>query len=113
MGDELKEEQLDWLDAKLRDEMPYIDDAGFTARVAQRLPQPRRASRKLRAAILLVSVFVASAIAYIFAAPSLAGATAYLFALPPLTLWLLAGSLLMLLLVVTGTFALSKARETR
>jgi hypothetical protein len=33
--------QEDWLDARLRDEAPYIDDAGFTARVMQRLPAPR------------------------------------------------------------------------
>ena len=30
--------QEDWLDRRLREEMPYIDDAGFTARVVQKLP---------------------------------------------------------------------------
>ena len=30
--------QEDWLDTRLREEAPYIDDGGFTARVIQQLP---------------------------------------------------------------------------
>ena len=37
--------QEDWLDARLRDEAPYIDDAGFTARVVQKLPARPVAAR--------------------------------------------------------------------
>jgi hypothetical protein len=41
--------QEDWLDAKLREEAPYIDDAGFTAKVLHSLPaaRPRRSFRGL------------------------------------------------------------------
>jgi uncharacterized membrane protein YcjF (UPF0283 family) len=61
MGDEVTE--LDWLDAKLREEAPYIDDAGFTATVMQKLPA-RRASRSLRSTILLATAVLASLCAY-------------------------------------------------
>ena len=30
--------QEDWLDTRLREEAPYIDDDGFTAKVIQQLP---------------------------------------------------------------------------
>lgn len=61
MGDEIGE--LDWLDAKLREEAPYIDDAGFTASVLQKLPA-RRATRSLRSTILLAAAVLASLCAY-------------------------------------------------
>ena len=59
------EEQLqeDWLDQRLREEMGYIDDDGFTARVVQKLPVPAR-RHSFRAAILLSVTFLASVIAY-------------------------------------------------
>ena len=56
----------DWLDAKLRDEMPYIDDDGFTSGVGQQLPV-RRGSTKMRSAILLSFSMVAAVIAYFVA----------------------------------------------
>jgi len=56
----------DWLDAKLRDEMPYIDDDGFTSRVSQELPVRRR-SPKMRSAFLLSVSVVAAIIAYVVA----------------------------------------------
>jgi hypothetical protein len=62
MGDELG--QLDWLDRKLREEAPYIDDAGFTAKVMQTLPE-RPATRSLRGLILLFSAILASTGAYV------------------------------------------------
>jgi hypothetical protein len=55
--------QEDWLDARLRDEMPYIDDDGFTARVVQKLPTTR--PRSFRVAILIGLTIVASVIAYL------------------------------------------------
>lgn len=56
--------QEDWLDARLRAEVPYIDDAGFSARVVAQLPvHPAR--RSLRAVILLAATIVASALAYL------------------------------------------------
>ena len=33
-------EQEDWLDRKLREAAPYIDDDGFTARVMEAIPAP-------------------------------------------------------------------------
>ena len=56
--------QEDWLDARLRDETAYIDDAGFTAGVLQKMPT-RRVRRPFRAAILLGVTLLATAIAYV------------------------------------------------
>ncbi len=67
MGDEVTpgaDFELDWLDRKLREEADYIDDAGFTAGVMQKLPA-RRASRSIRAFILICAAIVASGAAYL------------------------------------------------
>jgi hypothetical protein len=56
--------QEDWLDRRLREEMPYIDDGGFTARVVQKLPAAQR-DRSFRALILLGITMLASAFAYV------------------------------------------------
>ena len=56
--------QEDWIDARLRDDVSYIDDSGFTARVVQKLPA-QRVRHSLRAVILLGVTLVASAIAYL------------------------------------------------
>lgn len=61
MGEDL---QNDWLETRLREEVPYIDDDGFTARVVQKLPA-RRIRRSLRATILIGLTIVASVIAYL------------------------------------------------
>lgn len=50
-------------DALLRDEMVYIDDAGFTARVVKQLPM-RQTRRSFRAVILIGVALLASALAY-------------------------------------------------
>ena len=61
--------QEDWLDARLREEASYVDDAGFTAGVIQKLPaQPVR--RSYRAAILLAVTALASLIVYFLAGSS-------------------------------------------
>ncbi|MCA1659438.1 MAG: DUF5056 domain-containing protein [Verrucomicrobiaceae bacterium] len=91
----------------------YIDDAGFTARVVQQLPERRRASRNLRAAILLAATFIASVLAFVFAGPSLAAAATFLFALPPALLWVLFGVAGLVGMVLGGSFALSTARDLR
>jgi hypothetical protein len=57
-------EQEDWLDRKLREAVPYIDDDGFTARVIARLPAARRELRYLRAMILIGLAALGSGIAY-------------------------------------------------
>jgi hypothetical protein len=61
------DEQLndDWLDKQLREEMPYIDDDGFTAGVLKKLPVRRRPTASLRALILLGMTMLAGAVAYI------------------------------------------------
>lgn len=66
MGDELEVRgaELDWLDQKLRDDAQYIDDRGFTAGVMQKLPA-RRASRSLRAFVLILAAIVASGATYL------------------------------------------------
>ena len=55
--------QEDWLDRELREAAPYIDDAGFTVRVLQQLPPPRRRHDLLRAIILLGMGVLASVLA--------------------------------------------------
>ena len=55
--------QEDWLERRLREEAAYIDDAGFTARVVQKLPAARP-RRSYRAAILVGITFLASVMAY-------------------------------------------------
>ncbi len=57
--------QEDPVDRQLREAAPYIDDNGFTARVLQQLPAPRRTRRSLRGAILLAATLLASALAYL------------------------------------------------
>jgi hypothetical protein len=58
-------DQGEGLDRQLREAAPYIDDGGFTARVVQKLPSPRRRRDSLRAAILLGITLLASALAYV------------------------------------------------
>jgi hypothetical protein len=55
--------QEDLLDARLREEAGYIDDAGFTASVVQKLPADR-VRHPLRAVILLGVTLLASVIVY-------------------------------------------------
>ena len=66
MDENLQEE---WLDARLREEASYVDDAGFTAGVIQKLPA-QRVRRSYRAAILLAVTALASLIVYFLAGSS-------------------------------------------
>jgi hypothetical protein len=52
------------LDARLRDETPYIDDAGFTARVMQQLPHRRFSWSAQRAFIIFAATIASVVIAY-------------------------------------------------
>lgn len=54
----------DVLDARLRDETPYIEDGGFTARVMQRLPARRASVTLQRSIIILVASVLSVVIAY-------------------------------------------------
>jgi hypothetical protein len=53
------------LDRQLREAAPYVDDAGFTARVIANLPAARRDPARRRAIILVAASVLASAIAYL------------------------------------------------
>jgi len=88
-----KEIQEDWLDARLRAEAPYIDDAGFSSRVVAQLPV-HRSRNSLRAVILLAATVVASAIAYVVSGDGRFIVEAFAH----LTQW----SLLMLVLLAIG-----------
>jgi len=108
-----KNSQEDWLDRQLRDAAPYIDDGGFTARVLQRLPRPRRQRESLRAVILLGITLFASALAYVLSDGGrfISVNVERLATLPMLWLFTLAlGS--GILVTVAGLFAaISKSRE--
>lgn len=101
--------QEDLLDARLREETVYIDDAGFTARVVQKLPA-QRVRHSLRAVILLGVTVAASAIAYLLSGGGwfiAEGVTR--FALLPLpVLWLSAAGATVL--VMAGGLAAAVSR---
>ncbi len=109
MGEELQE---DWLEARLREEMRYIDDAGFTARVMQRLPV-KPASSKLRAAILLLAAALASVLAFSISDGGrfVFDGVARLSALSLFSIYLLALGCGIVGTIVAGSAALSTARQ--
>ncbi len=104
----------DWLDKRLQEEMPYIDDAGFTARVMQQIPraQPRRS---FRAAILIVLALLAGAIVYALTdgAHFIAEAFVRLTMLPLETLLLVAVGVGVLALGAATAAALKTAHDSR
>ena len=55
----------DWLDRRLREAVPYIEDGGFTARVLQQLPAPQLRWQFLRPLILVAMSALASALTYV------------------------------------------------
>ena len=57
--------QDDWLDRKLQEAAPYIEDDGFTARVLRQLPPPVRQIEFLRSFILVAMSALASALTYV------------------------------------------------
>jgi hypothetical protein len=101
--------QDDLLDARLRDDAPYIDDSGFTARVVQKLPA-RHVRRSYRAFILIGITLVACLTAFRLSGGSnffVEGVT-YVTMMPVTVMWLcvavVAG------LVMAGTLAASYSR---
>ena len=103
--------QEDWLDARLRDEAPYIDDAGFTSRVVQKMPA-RHVRRSYRA-LILVGITLAACIAAFL----VAGGTNFAFDtfaniafMPRTTVLLLAGVAGVLVMVGGLAAALSRVR---
>ena len=103
--------QEDWLDARLRDEAPYIDDAGFTSRVVQKMPA-RQVRRSYRA-FIMVGITLAACIAAYF----LAGGSNFAFDtfanvafLPKTTILIFAGIAGVLVMVGGLAAALSRVR---
>jgi hypothetical protein len=100
----------DAFDAFMRDEAPYLDDAGFTARVVCQLPARNR-HRSLRGIILIGVALLASMIAYMLSDRGLfvREEIARLSLLSPMVI-MLAAIGVGLLVTVAGAFgALSKA----
>lgn len=109
MDDKLQE---DWLDARLRDEAPYIDDAGFTSRVVQKLPT-RQVRRSYRAFILL-GITLAACLGAFF----LAGGNSFFIetftnvAMMPVTvMWICAGAAAVLVMAGGLVAAMSRTRR--
>ena len=107
--------QEDWLDKELREAAPYIDDAGFTARVLQQLPPPRRSRDLLRAAILLGMTLLASVLAYVVSGGGrfVSVTIERLAALPALWVFLLALASSLVVAAVGATAAISRERVLR
>jgi hypothetical protein len=106
--------QEDWLDARLREEASYIDDAGFTSSVIQRLPA-QRVRRSFRAAILLAVTALASVIVYLLAGNSgfIAEALTRFIFMPLSLIYLVAISAGLLLMGFGVGAAMSKTRGQR
>lgn len=104
--------QEDWLDKELREAAPYIDDGGFTARVLQQLPAPRRRHDVLRAAILLGMTFLASVLAYIVSGGGrfVSITLERLAALPVLWVFVIALASSLVIAAVGATAAISRDR---
>ncbi len=102
----------DWLDARLRDETPYLDDAGFTAAVVERLPR-KSASTTFRALVLLLVTLLGSAIAYVVSGGGrfIVDAIARVGSLPLFSVYLIALCCGILVTTAAGAVAVSKARQ--
>src|SRR3954462_5129276 len=102
--------QEDSLDAQLRDEAPYIDDAGFTSRVMHQLPA-RQVRRSYRNFILLGITLAACLVAF-----WLAGGTSLAFdafanvAFVPVT-WMFVGVGAVGVLIMAGGVAAALSRS--
>ena len=101
--------QDDLLEARLRDDVPYIDDAGFTSRVVRKLPA-RQVRRSYRAFILIGITLVACLAAYWLAGGTsffVEGVT-YVTMMPATVMWLCVA--IVAGLVMAGTLAASYSR---
>ena len=106
--------QEDWLEQRLCEEMPYIDDAGFTARVVQKLPAPG-SPYSFRAAILVGITLLASIVTYLASDGGrfLIVAVYRLAAMPLLFVSLVAICSTLVMTAVAASAAWSNVREQR
>lgn len=102
--------QDDWLDAHLRDEVAYIDDAGFTALVVQQLPAQRAARNSFRGALLLAITVLACLVTY-FVSDGGRFITSAIQALAEMPLWMV--STIALFCGMIGTAAAAYAAYVR
>ena len=102
--------QEDWLDARLREEAGYIDDAGFTAQVVQKLPA-RPVRNWLRGGILLGLTAAACLLVYILTGGGwfVAEMIARVVLLPLPVIWVSAAAVTLLIMAGGLAAALSKA----
>ena len=103
--------QEDPLDARLRDETPYLDDAGFTSRVVQQLPA-RRVGRSYRAFLLLGITLAACVAAFWLAGGTTLAIDTYAsVAMMPVTLmWICAAAAGALVMAGGLAAAVTRAR---
>ena len=107
-----QQRQEDWLDARLRDEAPYIDDDGFTARVMQQLPVARQ-RRSMRSAILVGATVLACVCAFILSGEFLATTATFLVAMPIATIGVIALAAGLMVTVFGTTMAVARVRGGR
>ena len=103
--------QEDSLDARLREEASYIDDAGFTSRVVQKLPA-RHVRRSYRAFILIGITLAACFAAYWLSGGSnlfVEGVT-YVTMMPLTLILLCVGAAAVLVMAASLAAAYSRAR---
>lgn len=110
MNEQLQE---DWLDARLRDEAPYLDDAGFTAAVMKQVPTQRKHARSSRSVILVGITLIACALAYLLTGRGgfIADSAAFLVAMPLWTICFVAVCSGVLITALGATAAVAKLRE--
>jgi len=108
MDDKLQE---DWLDARLRDDAPYIDDAGFTSRMVKKLPA-RQVRRSYRAFMMLGITIAACLAAFWFAGGTSLAIDAYanVAMLPVMWMWIFAAAVGVLVMAGGLAAAVSRSR---
>jgi anti-sigma factor RsiW len=99
----------DWLDRRLREAAPYIDDNGFTKQVLERLPARRRSRESLRTVILLGITLVASLVAAVAGGGRFVTVEVLRFASLPV-LWIMMIALGSGVLVMTGGLVAAVAK---
>ena len=103
--------QEDSLETRLRDEAPYIDDAGFTSRVVQKLPA-RQVRRSYRAFLLFGITLGACLAAFWLAGGTSFAMDAYanMAMMSPTLMWIFAAVTAFLVMAGGLAAALSRSR---
>lgn len=103
----------DLLDARLREEMPYIDDDGFTARVLQSLPAQPHSVETQRPLVIFGAAILSVIIAYFASGEGMFVHQAFvrLMLLPPVQLLILVVACGITMLVSGLWAALSRTRN--